>query len=286
MRTETRTIVLIHGLWMTPRSWDLFRRRYEAQGFRVLAPAWPRMHGTVEDLRRDPAPLAGLGLREIADHYAERIRELETPPILIGHSMGGLIVQMLLGRGHGSAGVAIDSATPKGIYRLPWSVLKSGSPVLANPLNYWRIVGLSFKQFRYAFAHTMPEREARRAYELDAVPGPGRPLFEVALGNFSFRAANAVDFERNDRAPLLLIGGADDHLVPSALNLINYQLYRRSTATTVFKEFPHRSHLIVAQPGWEEVADYALTWAEAAAARGRSGKLLASPTPSTRPTSA
>jgi pimeloyl-ACP methyl ester carboxylesterase len=265
---ETKTIVLIHGLWMTPRCWDLYRRFYEGRGYRVLTPAWPRMQGEVDEIRRDPSALAGLGLLEIADHYEKFVRSLDEPPILMGHSMGGLTVQILLDRGVGAAGVSIDGAPPKGIYRLPLSAIKAASPVLSNPFNYKRNVTLTFDQFRYAFAHVMTEREARAAYDNNAIPGPGRPLFQVAFGNFNPRAANKVDHRNYVRAPLLLISAAEDRLVPPILNRINYTLYQRSTATTEYKEFPHRSHLIIAQDGWQEVAEYALSWAQPKAVVG------------------
>ena len=282
MHENKKTIVLIHGLWMTPHSWEFFRSFYESRGFNVLAPAWPRLAGEVEEVRRDPSSLAGLGLQEIVDHYTNIIEKLPEPPILIGHSIGGLVVQLLLDRGLGRAGVAIDSATPKGVYPLPWSVLRSGWPVLGNPLNYRRTVALSFGQFRYAFANVMPERAAREAYDRYAVPGPGRPLFQIASGNFTPRAANQVNFRNNDRAPLLLIGGSEDHVVPAKLNRINFRLYRHSPAVTGYREFTHRSHFIIGQTGWREVAEFALTWVEEASPRPRSlpatttRKLLAS----------
>jgi pimeloyl-ACP methyl ester carboxylesterase len=263
MNQEANTIVLIHGLWVTPRSWDHFRSFYEESGHRVLAPPWPRMQGEVEEIRRDPSALAGLGLSEITDHYESFLRTLDERPILMGHSMGGLIVQILLDRGWGAAGVSIDGAGPKGIFRLPLSMIKAASPVLSNPRNYRRNVMLTFEQFRYTFANVMTEEAARATYDNDIIPGPGRPVFEVAFGNFSPHAANKVHHLNNDRAPLLLIAGAQDHLVPPIINRINYKKYQRSTAVTAYKEFPHRSHLIIAQDGWEEVAEYALSWARA-----------------------
>ncbi len=264
MKNETKTIVLIHGLWMTPRSWEPFRRFYEERGYEVLAPAWPRLHGDVEDVRRDPSALAGLGLLEIFEHYDKFVRALPEPPILIGHSFGGLTVQVLLDRGLGAAGVSIDGTAPKGILPLPFSVIRAANPVLSNPFNYWGTVGLSFAQFRYTFANTMTEADARGAYEEQAVPGPGRPVFQSALGNLTPRAATTVNHLNDDRAPLLLIAGGSDHLVPPVLNQINFKKYGKSRAVTAYKEFPDRSHLIVAQEGWEEVAEYALDWAQTA----------------------
>ncbi|HEY9641137.1 MAG TPA: alpha/beta hydrolase [Coleofasciculaceae cyanobacterium] len=262
MDQTTKTIILIHGLWMTPLSWELFREFYETQGYRVFTPAWSRLQGEVEDIRRNPSALAGLGITEVVDHYEKFVRALEEPPILVGHSFGGLIVQILLDRGLGAAGVAIDSATPKGIWKLPFSAIKSVSPVLSNPLNYKRTVALTFKQFGYAFANTMSETEARSAYDRYTIPGSGRPIFQVALANFNPWAATRVNYCNHRRSPLLLIGGAKDHLVPAVQNRINYQRYARSNAITDYKEFPYRSHLIVAQEGWQEVAEYALSWAQ------------------------
>jgi pimeloyl-ACP methyl ester carboxylesterase len=275
MTHESKTIVLIHGLWMTPRSWDNFRGYYEDRGYRVLAPAWPGIRGEVEDVRRDPSALAGLGLREIFDYYAGIIRPLDEPPIIMGHSMGGLIVQLLIDRGFGAAGIAIDATATKGIWRLPLSVLRAARPVLANPLNYWRNVTLTFEQFQYAFANVMSEADARIAYDKYLIPGPGRPIFQAAFANFNPWAVTKVDYRNNRRAPLLLIGGAQDHLVNPILNRINLKKYARSSAITEYKEFPNRSHLIVGQNGWQEVAEFALTWAQSNL-RERRSRLTAS----------
>lgn len=262
MNRDTRDIVLIHGLWMNPRSWELFRAFYENRGYRVLAPAWPRMSTDVEGIRRDPSALNGLGIAEIAAHYETFLGTLDEPPILMGHSFGGLIVELLLNRGFGAAGISIDGVAPQGILRLPWSALKAANAVLSNPLNYGRTVALTLEQFHYGFANTMTARETREAYERYAVPGPGRPVFQQALANFNPWAPNKVDRRKNSRAPLLLIAGSEDHQVPAVLSRINYSKYARSKAITGYKEFPHRSHLIIAQEGWQEVAEYAISWAE------------------------
>jgi len=262
MNQAKQTIVLIHGLWMTPRSWDLFHKFYEGRGYRVFAPAWPRLSGEVEDIRRDASALAGLGITEVVDHYEKFIQSLNQPPILIGHSFGGLIVQILLDRGLGTAGVAIDSATPKGIWKLLFSAIKSVNPVLSNPFNYNHTVTLTFKQFKYAFANTISETEARSAYEQNAIPGPGRPIFQVALANFNPWAATKVNYRNHCRSPLLLISGTQDHLVPALQNRINYTKYDHSKAITDYKEFPNRSHWIIGQEGWQEVAEYALAWVQ------------------------
>jgi pimeloyl-ACP methyl ester carboxylesterase len=262
MTLKTKTVVLIHGAWMTPRSWERFRAFYEQQGYHVLTPAWARLEGDVESIRRDPSIMAGLGIAEIVDGYEQVIRRLDEPPIIMGHSFGGLFVQMLLDRGLGAAGIAIDAAAPKGVLRLPFSQVRALSPVLLNPANVRRAVPLSFEQFRYAFANTMSERDAREAFELNAIPAPGRIVFQAGLANLNPRAVTKVDYRNDRRAPLLLIAGSEDHIVPASVNRANVRQYRRSTAVTDFVEFPGRSHLIVAQTGWEEVAEYALSWAQ------------------------
>ena len=259
--TATKTIVLIHGMFMTPRSWDPFRGYYEARGYRVLTPPWPRMKGEVEDIRRDPSPLNRLGATEVVDHYENIIREQDEPPIIMGHSVGGLFVQMLLDRGLGAVGVGIDAAAPKGVLRLPWAQIKSLSPVLLNPANNKRTVALTFDQFRYAFANTMSDVEAMKVYQRNAIPVPGRLVFQAGLANLNPRAATRVNYRNDERAPLLLIAGSEDHTVPASVDRSTFRKYRYSKAITDFKEFPGRSHLIVAQEGWEEVADYALSWA-------------------------
>jgi len=258
-----RTIVLIHGMFMTPRSWDPFRGFFEARGYRVMTPPWPRLRGEVEDIRRDPSALNGLGVTEIANHYENVIRELDEPPILMGHSFGGLFVQMLLDRGLGVAGVAIDAAAPKGVLKLPWSQIRSLSPVLLNPVNNWRTVALTFEQFRYAMANTMSDIEAMESYQRNAIPVPGRLVFQAGLANLNPWAATRVNYRNKKRAPLLLIAGSNDHIVPASVNRANFRKYRNSKAVTGFKEFSGRSHLIVAQDGWQEVAEYALAWADA-----------------------
>jgi pimeloyl-ACP methyl ester carboxylesterase len=257
----TDTIVLIHGLWMTPLSWEHWIDRYRARGYTVLAPSWPGMESDIEQLRRDPSPIARLGAAEIVDHYERIIRQLERPPIIMGHSFGGGFVQLLLDRGVGAAGVAIDSATVKGVLALPFSTLRSAWPILRNPANVHKAVALTPEQFHYAFANTLPERESAKAYERYHVPGAGRVLFQGAFANLDPHTVFRVDFSKDDRAPLLFVAGGKDHIVPAWINKYNARLYDKSKAITAYKEFPGRSHFTVGQDGWEEVADYALDWA-------------------------
>jgi len=256
------TIVLIHGLWMTPLSWEHWIERFKARGYEVLAPAWPGMDTDIEQLRRDTSAIDDLGIEEIIDAYDTAIRELDTPPIIMGHSFGGAFTEILLDRGLGAAGVAIDAAGVRGITKLPFSTLRSGFPILKSPLNRHRAVTLTFEEFHYSFTNTMNDEDARAAFERYAVPGPGRVLFEGAFANFNPRTALQLDFKNEDRAPLLLIAGGSDHVVPASIDKATSQRFqRKSRALTDYKEFPERSHFTVGQEGWEEVADYALDWA-------------------------
>jgi pimeloyl-ACP methyl ester carboxylesterase len=256
-----KTIVLIHGLWMTPLSWENWIERYQNAGYEVIAPAWPGMDGEIDALRADPSAIEHLGIEEIVDHYDAIVRGLPSPPIIMGHSFGGAFTEVLLDRGLGAAGVGIDAAAVKGITKLPFAQLKSAFPVLKNPANNHRAVALTPSEFHYAFTNTMSEEESQAAFERYAVPGPGRVLFQGAFANFNPRAATHVDFGNEDRAPLLLIAGEDDHTVPAVVDRSAAKHYGKSSAITEYKEFPGRAHFIIGQEGWEEVADYALAWA-------------------------
>jgi pimeloyl-ACP methyl ester carboxylesterase len=260
MSERPNTIVLIHGLWMTPLSWEHWAERYTSRGYQVLTPAWPGMDRPVDELRRDPTPIARLTATEVIDHYDRIIRELERPPVIMGHSFGGAVTQVLLDRGLGAAGVGIDAATTKGVLKLPFSTIRSAWGILRNPANRNKAVEFTPKQFRYAFGNTLSPEESDRAYERYAVPGAGHVLFEGAMANFSRRSAFRVDYGKDDRAPLLFIAGGADHVVPAVANRANVKKYR-SKATVDYKEFPGRSHFTVGEEGWEEVADFALEWA-------------------------
>jgi len=256
------TIVLINGLWMTALSWEHWAERYQQKGFKVVARSWPGMEGDIEELRRNPAKEIGnLGVTEIADHYEAVVREQSSPPIIMGHSFGGLFTQILVDRGLGSAGVAIDSAPAKGVLGLPFSTLKVSLPFTINPFNLNKVGALSEGQFHYAFGNLLSEEESKKAYERYAVPGPDHVLFQASVANFNPRSATAVNFHNDDRPPLLMIAGGKDHIVPASTTKANFNLYKKSKALTDYKEFPERSHFTLGQAGWEEVADYALNWA-------------------------
>jgi pimeloyl-ACP methyl ester carboxylesterase len=256
----TNNIVLIHGLWMTPLSWEYWAHHYCERGYSVFAPSWPGMERDVRALRRSPQSYANLGIRQIIDHYEQAVIELGEPPILIGHSFGGLVVQALLDRGLGACGVAIASAPIKGIWRLPYSTIRVVTPQLINPRNNRRCVALTPNQFHYAFMNTSSREESFRIYQRYAVPGPDHVLFQTELANFNPFAETSVNVRRNSRAPLLMIAGGADHVSPPSVVKANVRAYRHSTATTEYREFPDRTHFIIGQSGWREVADYSLDW--------------------------
>jgi pimeloyl-ACP methyl ester carboxylesterase len=253
------TIVLIHGLWLTPRSWERWADRYAHRGYRVLAPAWPGMEGEVEALNDDPSPIAKLTTSRIIDHYEEIILELERPPIIMGHSFGGTFTQVLLDRGLGAAGVGVASATVKGVRDLPLSAIKVAAPAL-NPFKKDEAVPLTPEEFHYAFANTLSREESDALYRRYHVPAAGRVLREYASANFRHEAPTAVDFRREARAPLLFIAFGEDHVMPPKVVGHTEQKYDDAVSLTEFKEFPGRPHF-PAVPGWEDVADYALSWA-------------------------
>ena len=258
---NNRTIVFIHGAWVTPHCWEPFKGYFESRGYTCAAPAWPYKDRSIDELRRSPDPAFGrLGLIEIADHYDRIIRGLDRPPILIGHSYGGLFVQMLLDRGLGSAGVAIDPAPPKGVLPFYPSVLRANAGVLTTPGGWHKVLRMSFAQFQYAFVNCMPEAEQRAAYDEHVVPETGRIFFQSAFSMFN--AATAVNFRNAHRAPLLMIAGGADHITPPAMNRVNFAKYKNSSAVTDFKEFPGRCHWTIAQPGWEQVASHIGNWLE------------------------
>ena len=262
MKSSSRTIVLIHGLWVTPRSWESFQGRFESQGYRVIAPAWPGIRGEVEEMQRDPSSFNGIGIEQVMAKYIGEIRKLDAPPIIMGHSYGGLITQLLIDQGFGAAGVAIDSVPARGVYLLPFSTYEALTPALANPANAKRTYLFPFARWWRVFANSLTQPQARAAYQRYAIAAPGRAIFQAALSNVVPSSPAFVNFANAKRAPLLFIGGSDDVIMPAKLNRKNWGKYRKSPCVTEYKEFPGRSHFIIAERGWEEVADYALAWAQ------------------------
>jgi pimeloyl-ACP methyl ester carboxylesterase len=253
-------IVLIHGFWVTPRSWEHWVTHYEAKGFRVLAPAYPGFEVEVEALNADTSPIEAVTVPQIIEHLESVVGGLESPPILMGHSAGGVFTQVLLDHGFGAAGVAINSAPTEGVKRVPLSQVKATFPVLKNPANRHRAVGFTHEQWHYAFTNGFSEEESRALYERYHIPASGSIFWGSALANIHPGHDDSyVNYKNDDRAPLLFISGSEDHLMPPKLQQSNAKHYKSDTVTEV-KEFDG-PHLLPAQEGWEEVADYALEWA-------------------------
>ncbi|MFD7407001.1 alpha/beta hydrolase [Streptomyces sp. NPDC059866] len=256
------TIVLVHGFWVTPRAWEDWIAHYENKGFRVIAPPYPGFEAEVVSLNADPTPIETVTVPAIISSLEKLITGLNRPPIVMGHSAGGAFTQILLDRGLGAAGVAINSAPVEGVPVVPLSQVRSLFPVLKNPANRHRAVGLDFDQWRYAFANTFPENQARATYERYHIPAPGNIVWSSALANLHPGHTDTyVDFHNAGRAPLLFLSGEDDHLMPPKVQLSNAKHYKAEGTTTEVKVFPGRSHLMAVQDGWQEIADYALDWA-------------------------
>ncbi|WFE66124.1 alpha/beta hydrolase [Micromonospora sp. WMMD714] len=255
------TIVLVHGFWVTPRSWEHWIRHYEARGFRVLAPAYPGYEVEVEALNADPTPILRSTVPQIIDHYESIIRELPTRPIIIGHSAGGAFTQILLDHGFGAAGVAMNSAPTEGVRVVPLSQVKSTFPVLKSPANRHRAVPLTFEQWQYAFTNTFSEEEGRALWRRYAIPANGGILWGSVLANFQPGHQDTwVDYHNDDRAPLLFVSGSEDHIMPPAVQESNARHYRSQTVTER-REYEGYAHLLPAQQGWEKIADEVLDWA-------------------------
>ncbi|GAA1477603.1 alpha/beta fold hydrolase [Nocardioides aestuarii] len=264
MSAKPDTIVLVHGLWVTPRSWEHWVTHFEQKGYKVLTPAYPGFEVEVEALRADPSIIANVDVNQTIDHLADVVKSVPTPPIIMGHSFGGMFTQLLLARGLGAAGVAIDSAPTEGVRTNPPSQVKSLFPALSNPANRHRAVGFTPKQFHYAFTNTLDEESAQRDYDKYAIAAPGRWVWDYGLiANFKpGHQETWVNYENDDRAPLLFIAGGADHIMPPAVNKSNFKKYKKSGALTEYHEFEGRSHWTCGEPGWEKVADFALDWAE------------------------
>jgi pimeloyl-ACP methyl ester carboxylesterase len=253
-------LMLIHGAWLSARSWENYVDYFGSHGFAVSAPEWPRKVGDVEEMRETGDESAGLGVDEIVDHYATLIGELDEPPVLIGHSYGGLFVELLLDRGLGRAGVAMSPAPAKGILVLPFSTLKSGSPALGHPSKWHGVVTLTPDEFTYAFVNTFSPEDAAAAYERYAVPETGQIFYEAGFANFHLHPPTEVHFKSGDRAPLLIVGAEKDHTVPASLSKAQFKRYEASPAKTDYLEFAGRPHLHMAAADWQEVAEAVDGW--------------------------
>ncbi len=258
--TGRTPVVFVHGLWLLPSSWDRWAAAFEEAGFTALTPGWPDDPRTVEDANANPEVFAHKGITQVADHLEEIVRGLTRKPALIGHSFGGLLVQILAGRGLSAATVAVDPAPFRGVLPLPLSALKSAFPVLGNPANRNRAVPLTYDQFRYAFANAVSEDEAKELYETYAVPAAGRPLFQAATANLDPWTEARVDTESPNRGPLLIISGEKDHTVPPAVANASFKRQQHNGGVTEIVEIRNRGHALTIDSGWREVADTALAF--------------------------
>jgi non-heme chloroperoxidase len=253
-------VVFVHGLWLLPSSWDRWRTAFEEAGYSTLAPGWPDDPETVAEANANPRVMANKSIKDVADHFEAVIRMLDSKPAIVGHSFGGLITQILAGRGLAAVSVAIDPAPFRGVLPLPISALRAGSPVLINPLNRGRAVSLTYDQFRYAFANAVDEDEAKELYATYAVPGPGMPLFQAAFANLNPWTEDKVDTRNPERGPLLILDGELDHTVPWAIANASFKQQQRNDGVTEIAKVAGRGHALTIDSGWREVADLALAF--------------------------
>ena len=259
-KTGLQPVVFVHGLWLLPSSWDRWAAVFEKAGFTALTPGWPDDPDTVAEANAHPEVMAHKTIGQVADHFQEIVEALDKKPVIIGHSFGGLLAQILAGRGLAAATVAIDPAPFRGVLPLPISSLKSAWPVLGNPANRNRAVPLTFDQFRFGFANAVSENEAHELYNTFAVPASGAPLFQAAVANLNPWTEDKVDIENPDRGPLLLISGEKDNTVPWAITNASFKLQQRNPGVTEIIEMPNRGHALTIDSGWKEVADTALAF--------------------------
>jgi non-heme chloroperoxidase len=258
--TGLTPVVFIHGLWLLPSSWDRWAAVFEEAGYTALTPGWPDDPETVDEAKAHPEVFAGKTVGQVADHYAEVIGMLQRKPAVIGHSFGGLLTQIVAGRGLSAASVAIDPAPFRGVLPLPISALRSASVALTNPANRHRAIPLTFEQFRFGFANAVSEDEAKELYETYAVPAPGAPLFQAASANLNPWTEAKVNSKNPERGPLLIISGEKDNTVPWAIANASYKKQQRNESVTEIIEIPNRGHALTIDSGWREVADTALAF--------------------------
>ena len=255
-------VVFVHGLWLLPSSWDRWRTLFEAAGYATIAPGWPDDPDTVAEANANPETFAHKGIDDIADHVAAAVEKLTLKPAVVGHSFGGLLAQIIAGRGLSAATVAADPAPFRGVLPLPISALKSSAPVLSNPANYQRAVPLTYEQFRYAFANAVDEAEAKELYETYAVPGSGVPLFQAASANFNPWSQAKVKTKNPERGPLLIISGELDHTVPWAIANASFKRQKRNEGVTEIVEVKGVGHSLVIDGAWQTVAQTALDFVQ------------------------
>ena len=257
---SSNPVLFVHGLWMHAASWSPWIEYFRSAGYQATAASWPGDPETIAEAKAKPQLVAGYGLEEIVEHHKRQIGALDSRPIVIGHSFGGLIAQRLLAEDFAVGAVAIDPAPIKGVLRLPFSQLKVAFPVLRKPSNRHRAIALTREQFRYGFGNAITETESDQLWEKWAVPGSGKPLFEAAFANVSLASPAKVDTKNADRGPLLLIAGGKDHTAPAGVTRASRRRYRKSPAITELREFPDRGHSLTLDSRWREIADTSLDW--------------------------
>ncbi|HXI56883.1 MAG TPA: alpha/beta hydrolase [Polyangia bacterium] len=260
--TGRAPVVFVHGLWLLPSSWDRWAALFQEAGFTALTPGWPDDPETVAEANAHPEVMAHKTVGQVADHFVEIIRKLNKKPVIIGHSFGGLLAQILAGRGLSAATVAIAPAPFRGVLPLPFSALKSAWPVLGNPANRNRAIPLTEEQFRFAFANAVSEDEAKQLYATFAVPASGAPLFQAATANLNPWTEAKVDTRNPERGPLLIISGEKDHTVPWAIADASFQQQEKNPGVTEIVEIPGRGHALTIDSGWREVAGKALAFVQ------------------------
>ena len=260
MSSPRTPVMFIHGLWLHATSWGNWTTLFSDSGYAAFAPAWPNEPDTVAAARAQPDVVADQGVDDLMKHFIAIIDKLSAPPILIGHSFGGLLAEKLLGEGYGRAAVAIDPAQMKGVLPLPLAQLRSALPALGNPLNKHKSVALTKSEFRFGFGNAVPEAESDELFEKWSIPSPAKPLFEAAFANFHLHAPTEVNTKNNTRGPLLLISGTADHTVPDVTTQASFKKYRDSIAITELKQFEGRGHSLTVDHGWTEVAHAILGW--------------------------
>jgi pimeloyl-ACP methyl ester carboxylesterase len=258
--TGRQPVVFIHGLWLLPSSWDRWAALFEENGYAALTPGWPDDPDTVDEAKAHPEVFAGKSIGQVADHFETIISGLDRKPAVVGHSFGGLLTQILAGRGLAAVSVAIDPAPFRGVLPLPISSLKSAFPVLGNPANRNRAVPLTYDQFRYGFANAVSEEEAKQLYETYSVPASGKPLFQAATANLNPWTEAKVDTDDPERGPLLIISGERDNTVPPAIANASYKQQQGNPGVTELIEIKNRGHALTIDSGWREVADTALAF--------------------------
>jgi pimeloyl-ACP methyl ester carboxylesterase len=260
--TSRPPVVFIHGLWLLPSSWDNWAGVFEEAGYAALTPVWPDDPETVEEARANPEVLAKKTVGQVADHTAEVIAALQRKPAVIGHSTGGLLAQIIAGRGLSAATVAVDPGPFRGVLPLPFSSLKAAAPVLSNPLNKGRAVTLTLDQFKYGWANALPDEEAKDLYERYHVAAPGVALMQMANANLNPLTEAKVDTKNPERGPLLIVDGEKDHTVPWAIASASYNKQKRNPGVTEIKSIPNRGHSLTIDSGWREVCDTALEFVQ------------------------